>query len=131
MKIYFITLITLLGLFFGQQQALACKPSKTMADINQKANIAKNFEKLVFLGSPKLKHFLSYFDVSTKDCHLMVFIKERLFISKKSDQNSIYKAIQTLWKETKYVRNENFSHSVDVRFYNFKTAKEHKVAFLK
>lgn len=130
MKISINILIVLLGLIFSQQ-ALACKPSKTIADINKKANIAKNFEKLVFLGSPNLKHFLSYLDVSNKDCHLMVYIKERLFISKKSDQNSIYKAIQILWKETKYVRKENFSQSVDVRFYNFKTAKEHKVVFLK
>jgi len=130
MKIYIFILFSLLGFIFCQP-AIACKPSKTMADINQKAKIAENFETLVFLLTPKLKNFISFFDLNSKNCHLMVYIKETLFKSKKSDQNSIYNAIQKLWKETKHVREENFSQSVDVRFFDFKTAKEHKVVFLK
>ena len=125
-----ITLYQLFGLSINGNAYAACTKSKTLDEISRKGKAVENFEKLVFLSAPNLKPFISYFDIDIKDCHLMVWIKDPMMKAAASDQETIYKAIQKLWGETRYVRTDYWSNSVEIKYFNFNTLKETMVKFL-
>ena len=57
---------------------------------------AEDFEKLLFGANPKTKNLISYFDVSAKDGHLLVNVKQAMVPLKKYLQEAIFRS----WEDT-------------------------------
>jgi hypothetical protein len=62
----------------------------------------KNFEAIVFKTSPQLKSLISFFDISYRDGHLIVYLK-KYFLDKEIDiQRKIFNATSDLWGKYKF-----------------------------
>lgn len=83
---------------------------------------AEDFETLLFLGSDRSNLF-SFCDISTKDGHLVVWIKERMLTIDKNKQNDAFKSILTLWRDTKYVREKGYGNWIEIKFHDINSGE--------
>ena len=77
--------------------------------------VAKLFEKLLFLSSHDAKRFILFVDIHQDDGHLMLYCRDRMFLSSEESQNEVYSTILQLWKDSKYVREQNYAGWMEVR----------------
>lgn len=85
---------------------------------------AKDFENLLFIHAPVAKSFINCIDTNTNDDHLIITIKNSLFIISKAEQDSVYEIILDLWRSTKYVREMGYGDWATVKYRTFYNSKE-------
>lgn len=84
---------------------------------------AKNFEKIVFKAFPQFKSLISFFDISYRDGHLIVYIK-KAFLGKDSDiQNKIFNGINDLWQSTNLVKDKHYSTLIEIKYQDVLTGE--------
>lgn len=75
-----------------------------LRDREKAAKAAEAFEGLMFSTTPSAKSVLSFVDISMRDGHLLVYFKALFSEQDPALKQSIQASIETVWRDTKYVR---------------------------
>jgi len=105
------------------------KENEYKPDSNEGLKGVENFEKLSFRLSPQLKNLISYFDISYRDGHLIVNIKQPFLNMEKTSQKKIYNAIIDLWKSTNLVKEKHYGDWGEVKYFDIPTGETKIIKF--
>jgi hypothetical protein len=89
-----------------------------MADLKEATKAVRDFAKLFFNENPNSKNLITHFDISGNDGHLVVNVKDAVFIINKSQQEEVYNSITRLWNGTKYVREKSYGNWIEVKYFD-------------
>lgn len=105
------------------------KENEYKPNSNEALKGVKNFEKLSFLSSPQLKNLISFFDISLRDGHLIVMVKQPFLNMDKKSQKKIYAAIIDLWKSTNLVKEKHYGDWAEVNYLDISTGETKIIKF--
>lgn len=84
---------------------------------------ANNMEKFLFASSPYSKNLISFFDISIKDGHLIMWIKGNMLKVNENTRDKLYRNILDIWRGTKYVRERHYGSWLQVKYDDYMKGK--------
>ncbi len=92
-------------------------------NIGDGAKAAKDFEDLLFSADPQAKNFISFIDISAKDGHLIVWIKDSMLKVDKKQQSDVFKSILKMWCDSKFVEEIKYAGWAEINYHNIMTGE--------